>query len=230
MRTGDKSKCDRDVIHHRPNDLAAAEQASSDDPISAFAAGKGDASLIAELISDDDTALEKFVLDHMPWMTAIAEHLLADPVLAEDCVQEAFFNTLRKIADFEEHSGLKSRLCHIVVIQALKKLQAMNNQSQVPFDDALLATQQRHIKCGEPAGQPTAQNKSRQLDDRCEFVITKFNDLPEMYRLIIQFRDIDQRPAREAAELLRISEEVAELRLHKARIALYELLKPLLKG
>jgi RNA polymerase sigma-70 factor (ECF subfamily) len=219
-----------DVIHHRPNDLAAVEQASSDDPISAFTAGKGDASLIAELISDDDTALEKFVLDHMPWMTAIAEHLLADPVLAEDCVQEAFFNTLRKIADFEEHSGLKSRLCHIVVIQALKKLQAMNNHSQTPFDDALPAPQQSHIDCRGSADQPTTHNQNRQLDDRCEFVITKFNDLPESYRLIIQFRDIDQRPTREAAELLRISEEVAELRLHKARIALYELLKPLLKG
>ena len=49
-------------------------------------------SLVAALKAGDDGAAETLVRTHAPWLLNVATRILGDRALAEDCVQETFFN------------------------------------------------------------------------------------------------------------------------------------------
>ena len=99
-----------------------------------------EASLVADLKAGKADTAEFLVRAHTPWMLVVARRVVGDSALAEDCVQEAFFNAFRKIGDFEERSSLKSWLHRIVVNQALMKLRGSRNRKEAPIDEFLNLT------------------------------------------------------------------------------------------
>jgi RNA polymerase sigma-70 factor (ECF subfamily) len=53
--------------------------------------------------------------------------------------------------------------------------------------------------------------------------------LPETHRTVLLLRDIEQMDTAETAELLDVSSNAVKLRLHRARQALAQLLRPVLR-
>ena len=57
-----------------------------------------------------------------------------------------------------------------------------------------------------------------------ELVRGSIDRLPETHRTVLMLRDIEELSTREAAELLGVSEGAVKVRLHRARLALREML------
>ena len=186
--------------------------------------------LVAALEAGDKTAAEVLVRTHGPWMLAVARRVVGDSALAEDCVQEAFFNAFHKIRDFEERSSLKSWLHRIVVNQALMKLRARRNRNEAPIDELLPAFDANACRVEGSWQYLATPEEIFEREDRRALIHAKINELPESYRQILQLRDIEELTTRQVAEGLGLSETNVKVRLHRARSALKKLLEPVLKG
>ncbi len=189
-----------------------------------------EASLIAALKAGDEAAAEELVRTHAAWMLAVARRLLRDSALAEDCVQEALINVLRKIAGFEGRSSLKSWLHRIVVNQALMKLRAMGKRNESPIDELLPAFDESACRIEGPWQRLATPDEIFERAHLRELIHGKIAALPEDYRLVLMLRDIEELSTREVAEALGLSEANVRVRLHRARSALKKLLEPMLKG
>lgn len=210
--------------------MAAMRRHAMAETTPVHAAANSEASLIADLVSGDDAALESFVLTHRPWMTAVAKRLLGDCASAEDCVQEVFFNVLRKIGDFEERSSLKTWLYQITVNQALMKLRVLRKRNEAPIDDYLPAIDVNGSRMEGSWQRVEPVDAILEREEQRLYILSKIKELPESYRLIIQLRDIDEMTTLEVAEELGLSEVNVRVRLHRARAALKKLLEPILTG
>ncbi|MGH1482851.1 MAG: RNA polymerase sigma factor [Geminicoccales bacterium] len=185
--------------------------------------------LIASIKAGNDDAIESLVKEHASWMTAVAWRITRDQALAEDCVQEAFLNALRKISDFEGRSTLKTWLHRIVVNQALVKLRQRGRANEVQidqwmpeFDENACRIEQRWPRI------PTPEELLERQDNRA-FILAQIDQLPESYRIVLQLRDIEELSTSEVAELTGLSEINVKVRLHRARSALKKLIEPLLR-
>jgi len=224
------AECGLDSARHHDNGLMESYRHTKTGTISDRTTANGETSLIADLVCGDDAAVEKFVLTHTPWMTSVAERLLVVQSLAEDCVQEVFFNVLRKIGDFEERSSLKTWLHHIVVNQALMKLRVMRKRNEAPIDDYLPVLNANSSRIEGSWQRLETPDEILEREDRRLFILSQIKELPEDCRLIIQLRDIDELTTQETAKELRLSEVNVRVRLHRARSALKKLLEPVLTG
>ena len=194
------------------------------------APGLTEALLVAALKAGDNDAAENLVRNHAPWMLTIARRIIADPQLAEDCVQEAFINAFHKIDGFEKRSSLKTWLHRIVANQALMKLRQMRNRKETPIDELLPTFDENGCRIEGPWHSLATPEDIFEREDRRVLVLSKIDELPESYRIILLLRDIEELTTREVAEGLGLSEANVKVRLHRARSALKNLLEPMLRG
>ena len=187
-------------------------------------------SLVACLKSGDDSAVETLVRMHSGAMLSAARRILNDDALAQDCVQEALINALRKIEDFQERSSLSSWLHRIVVNQALMKLRPRRGATEVPVDEWLPTFDENGCRVEAPWPHLATPDEIVERADVRNLVHQAINQLPESLRLVLQLRDIEELTTREVAEGLDLSETNVKVRLHRARAALKKLLEPVLKG
>jgi RNA polymerase sigma-70 factor (ECF subfamily) len=64
-------------------------------------------------------------------------------------------------------------------------------------------------------------------DDTCRRVRAAIDRLPETYRVVVRFRDLDGLDTAQTAARLGTTAEVVKTRLHRARRALRAVLQPL---
>ena len=186
--------------------------------------------LVSALKAGDPRAAEFLVRRHAPWMLAVARRITQDKALAEDCVQDALINALRKIEGFEARSSLKSWLHRIVVNQALLRLRTRKRQNEEPIDELLPAFDENACRIEQPWQRLATPDEILERKDLRELVLSKIDQLPESYRIILLLRDIQEMTTQEVAEALELTELNVRVRLHRARSALKKLLEPVLKG
>ncbi len=187
-------------------------------------------SLVAGLKSGDEAAVETMVRTHSGAMLSVARRILNDDALAQDCVQEALINALRKIGDFQERSSLSSWLHRIVVNQSLMKLRSRRSVTEVPVDEWLPIFDETACRIEAPWPHFATPDEIVERADLRDLVHQAINQLPESYRVVLQLRDIEELTTREVAEGLDLSEANVKVRLHRARAALKNLIEPVLKG
>ncbi|MBT6441752.1 MAG: RNA polymerase subunit sigma-24, partial [Alphaproteobacteria bacterium] len=61
-------------------------------------------------------------------------------------------------------------------------------------------------------------------------VLAAIDNLPDIYRVVILLRDIEEFSTTEVSEMLKIGESNVKIRLHRARAALKILLEPIYGG
>jgi len=185
---------------------------------------------VASIKAGDDDAIETLVKAHASWMTGVAWHIIRDQALAEDCVQEAFLNALRKISDFEGRSSLKTWLHRIVVNQALIKLRGRRRSNEVQVEEWLPEFDENACRIEGPWARILTPEELLERDDNRTFILSKIDQLPESYRIVLLLRDIEELSTSEVAELTGLSEANVKVRLHRARSALKKLIEPALRG
>ncbi len=185
--------------------------------------------LLRGLRAGDDAAYEQLVREHMPKLLAVARRLTGNDDDARDVVQDGFLQAFRAIGKFEGNSRIGTWLHRIVVNAALMKLRRARRKPESSIDQMLPAIPKgedmRPVSAWRDApSDPIERRETRRL------IRASIDKLPEQYRTVLVLRDIEEMDTQEAADLLGISPGAVKTRLHRARLALRELLDPHMQG
>lgn len=185
-----------------------------------------EAELIGGLRARKEAAFESLVRAYAGRLYATALRLLRHEQDAADAVQEAFLHAFRTIDRFRGDSRLLTWLNRIAINAALMKLRDRRRRRSERSIDALLprfAPDGHRIELSDP-WQETADELLSRRDVR-EKVRLAIDRLPDEYRTILLLRDVEGLDTEQAARFLSVSRGAVKVRLHRARMALRELLE-----
>jgi RNA polymerase sigma-70 factor, ECF subfamily len=180
-----------------------------------------DDKLLAALRSGDRMGAERLVSRYGDRAYRLAIGITRNAQDAEEAVQDAFWNVVRKIDMFRGESSLGSWIYRIVLNAAYQKLRIRaRRRDDISLDEVLPAfdANGRHVASVEDwsaaVDDPAVQGELRTA---LEAAIGK---LPIAYRSIILLHDVEGVPMAEVAESLAITLASAKTRAHRARLIL----------
>ena len=183
-----------------------------------------DAELLKALREGREEAFETLVRLHSGRMLSVCRRILRSDEEAKDAVQEAFISAFRGLATFEGTSLLGTWLHRIAVNASLMRLRSRKRRPEESIEELLPAFKDDgHARIEPRDFSPSALQLVESRETR-EFVRSCIDRLPDMYRVVLLLRDIEEMDTSEAAEVLGVTEGVVKVRLHRARHALRRLL------
>ena len=184
--------------------------------------------LIERLRAQDPSVLEILMERYGPRLYRVAFGITRSHGDAEEVVQDVFLILFRKIDSFEGRAALGTWLYRVASNSAQIKRRGKRAELEVKLEDYL----------------PTFKADGHREEDRAllladwsqtpedEFLSGEAREilneglalLPEHYRAILVLRDVEELPNEEVAEVLGESVSTVKSRLHRARMALREVL------
>jgi RNA polymerase sigma-70 factor (ECF subfamily) len=184
-----------------------------------------EAALLIALRRGDAAAFEVMVRQCGGRMLATARRMLGDESDAADAVQEAFLAAFKSIDRFEGGSLLSTWLHRITVNAALMKLRTRRRRDERSIEDMLPSFfDDGHRGNVRPGWQPPADELAERSETRA-MVRRLIAELPEDHRNVLLLRDIEELSTEDAATVLGIKPGAVKTRLHRARMALRELIE-----
>jgi RNA polymerase sigma-70 factor (ECF subfamily) len=184
-----------------------------------------DTVLVQGLKNGQEWAFEALVRVFGARLLATARRLVGNEEDARDVVQSAYLSAFRAIGEFHGSAQLSTWLHRIVVNTALMRLRSRRRKPEESIETLLPAFQadghfvDRFSSATMPADQLLERQETRRM------VRGAIEQLPESYRAVLVLRDIEELSTRDVAELLDITPSLVKVRLHRARQALFTLLR-----
>lgn len=191
---------------------------------------KPDRDVISDIKRGDGPATDRFVRENIGWMLVSARRIVRDQFLAEDCVQAAFINVFKNLDGFKGQSSLRTWMHRIVVNQALMALRVRNRLQESSIDDLLPEFDTSGCRLEAPWMTLETPESLLVQSQTADSVLSEIDKMPDIYRIVLLLRDIEELSTTEVAEMLELSESNVKVRLHRARSGLKKLLEPLLRG
>ena len=182
------------------------------------------ATLVARLRAGEEAAFELMVRAHASRMLSVARRFFSSEEDALDVVQEAFLAAFRHVEGFQEGSLLSTWLHRITVNAALMRLRSSRRRPEEPIDELLPQFDDRGLSTHLPREWTGHAHELLEREEDRKFVRASIHKLPESYRLVLLLRDIDEWDTHETADLLGLTTGAVKVRLHRARLALRNLL------
>lgn len=187
-----------------------------------------DRALIERLRAQDETALEMLMERYTSRLYRVAFGITRSQSEAEEVVQDAFLTLFRRIGTFEGRAALGTWLYRVVANAALIKRRGKRAELEVSLEDYLPT----FLADGHRAGDRTwlladwSQTPEAALlsGEAREVLEDGLSLLPEHYRALLVLRDVEELSNEEAADILGESVSSIKSRLHRARMALREIL------
>ena len=174
--------------------------------------------LISAAQRGDLEAFNELVLQYQDFLFRVAMNILGDEDIAADATQQAFLSAFRNLSAFRGGS-LRSWLSRITVNASYDELRRVSRYKNVPlqtYDDN--GDEMESLEwLADPNPSP------EELAERSNLVSAIQNSLqalPEYYRLVVMFVDVDGLSYEEAAQALNIPVGTIRSRLARARNAL----------
>jgi RNA polymerase sigma-70 factor, ECF subfamily len=175
--------------------------------------------------SKSESELERAVREHGGAMLAVARRLLGNEEDARECVQDAYLSAFAKADLFEGRSSFRTWLHRIVVNAALGRLRSRKQRGTQTIDGLLPEFDASGCRI-EPMWQFTESfERSMERAEVRAAVQDAIAALPDIYRVVLVLRDIEEYSTNEVAALLETNIAVVKTRLHRARSALKKLLE-----
>jgi RNA polymerase sigma-70 factor (ECF subfamily) len=181
--------------------------------------------LVAALRAGQEWAFEAMVRVYGGRLLAVARRFTRSDEDAQDVVQSAYLNAFRALDNFEGSAQLSTWLHRIVVNTALMNLRSRRRKPEESIEDLLPAFREdgHHVEqfaeWSAPADRLMERQETRAVVRAC------IDELPDSYRVVLILRDIEELSTQETAERLDITATAVKVRLHRARQALYTLLR-----
>jgi RNA polymerase sigma-70 factor, ECF subfamily len=191
-----------------------------------------DHSLIVRLRKGDEGAFDELVNMHHGALVRMALGHVTDREVAEEVVQDTWMAVIQGLPRFEGRSSLRTWICGILIHKAKdrgvrEKRHTTFSDFESPEDDHDEAVDpSRFHQNGEWAGhwafppQPWDEQTPEKLLASREAVAAMqqaIDSLPPTLKEVLILRDIEGIEAKEACELLQITETNLYVRLHRAR-------------
>ncbi|HEX7556625.1 MAG TPA: sigma-70 family RNA polymerase sigma factor [Leptolinea sp.] len=171
--------------------------------------------------SDPALAVSELFETYADPIYRLAMQLLGDPSAAEDVVQETFLSAITNRNKFEGRSRLSSWLYRIAYNAALGRLRTNRDEplpEEEPDDDSPVPLPRSLVEWSMTPEQLQADAEAN------DYLQKAVRTLPMKYRMVFYLRDIDDQSTEQTAEVLGLTETAVKVRLHRARLALREIL------
>ena len=209
--TGTSSRRARSASESPPDESSSPMGRLSDDELEALRTRTPD-------------AVRRHIYENRGYLKSILRRFAETEAIAEDLLQETFFQALRSLPDFRGESKLTTWLYSIAKNVALARYRA--NKRRSPLEEETLT--RVAARSGErPSGGSHASWNPIEETTRSEekaFVQEALEELSENYREIIELRDLEELSTKEVAERLELTRVNVRVRLHRARQKLEETL------
>jgi RNA polymerase sigma-70 factor (ECF subfamily) len=173
--------------------------------------------LIARAVRRDEAAIRTIIRQNNPRLFRVARAILKDDWEAEDTVQEAYVRAFSRLHEFEGRSALSTWLTRIVVNEALGRLR--KRRPAADFADVERADNGQLVPF--PLAAPQLDPERAMAQTQLNNVLEKAIDaLPDVYRVVLVARVIEEMSVEETAELFGLKPETVKTRLHRARALL----------
>jgi RNA polymerase sigma-70 factor (ECF subfamily) len=184
--------------------------------------------LIERLRAQDASVLEILMERYSPRIYRVAFGITRSHGDAEEVVQDVFLTLFRKIDAFEGRAALGTWLYRVAANAALIKRRGKRAEVEVHLEDYLPTFKADGHREGDRAmlladwsGTPERELLSGEAREILEEGLAL---LPDHYRAILVLRDVEELSNEEVAEALGESVASVKSRLHRARMALREVL------
>lgn len=174
-----------------------------------------DEMLAAQILSGDTAAFEEILNRYKKSVFSIVYRMIGNYHEAEDISQEVFINVYKKIYQFDSSKKFAPWIHRIAVNSCITAMRKNNKIVLLNFDEGYVPHYETNPHEFQDDPQLVFENK--ELKAEIEAALLK---LPESYRLMIVLRyqlDLDNQ---EIAEILGVSRENVEVKVHRARKAL----------
>jgi RNA polymerase sigma-70 factor, ECF subfamily len=192
------------------------------------ASGETEVMLIGRLRAQDPSVLEILMERYSPRIYRVAFGITRSHGDAEEVVQDVFVTLFRKIDSFEGRAALGTWLYRVAANAALIKRRGKRAEVEVHLEDYVPTFKSDGHREGDRAmlladwsGTPERELLSGEAREILEEGLAL---LPDHYRAILVLRDVEELSNEEVAEALGESVASVKSRLHRARMALREVL------
>lgn len=186
-----------------------------------------DQALLARLARGELDALDGLIARHSGRIYRLALGITRNAADAEEVVQDVLFTLVQKGHTFEGRAAVSSWIHRVTVNAALVKRRGHKNL-EVPLDSLLPTFRPDGHRAGDAAllrfdwsETPESELLSREVQ---AIVRAAMDRLPAPYRAVLVLRDIEGLSNEETAAAVNESVGAVKSRLHRARMALREML------
>jgi RNA polymerase sigma-70 factor (ECF subfamily) len=178
-----------------------------------------DLDLVRRIKAGDEGALEEMIERYHARVYSLSYGVLRNAEDAEESTQDSFLTLYRKIGTFDESKKFFSWFYRVALNQAYSRARRRRAAAKVPIQEHLPRfADDGHLALSDWPDASVAiedEASARELAARAgEFI----EELPRAYRDVIWMADVEEMPAAEIAEVLRISIPAFKSRLHRARL------------
>jgi RNA polymerase sigma-70 factor (ECF subfamily) len=185
-------------------------------------------SLLDRVRAQDTAALELLMAQFSPRVYRVAFGITRNHAEAEEVVQDVFVTLFRKAESFEGRAALGTWLYRVAANAALIKRRGKRAELEVALEECL----PRFKPDGHREGDRSfliadwSQDPERDLlsGEARAILADALDRLPPHYRAVLVLRDVEELSNEEVAEALGEPVPAIKSRLHRARMALRELL------
>ena len=190
-----------------------------------------DAELLEALRRRDATAAECLVSTFGDRAYRLAIGLTGNQQDAEEAVQDAFWNVIRKIDTFRGDAALGSWIYRITVNAANhKRRSGARRRDEISLDEVLPSSHEdgQHA---DPIGDWSTQLDDPAVQTELRSVLTSaLEELPDHYRAVTILHDVEGLSMAEVADCLNITVPTAKARAHRTRLLLRQRLAGFMSG
>jgi RNA polymerase sigma-70 factor (ECF subfamily) len=187
-----------------------------------------DAEVLGRLCAGDTDALETLMRQYGSPVYRLAYGITRNAPDAEEVTQDVFLTVIRKGAGFEGRAALGSWIYRVATNAALNKRRGKGRQLETFLEDALPQYRDDGHREGDRAfllADWSASPEEALLSGEARTVLASAIDaLPDRYRAVLVLRDVEELSNEQVAEMMGESVASVKSRLHRARMALRELL------
>jgi RNA polymerase sigma-70 factor, ECF subfamily len=171
-----------------------------------------DAEIIRRVVAGDTACFELLMRRHNQRVyRAIRAILHRDEADVEDAMQQTYLQAYDALAGFEGASSFATWITRIALNVALGRVR---QRTRLAAAEALAGSDDERAEGPED---DASRRESMELLERA------IDRLPESYRVVFMLREVEQLSTADAAHALGTSEENVKVRLHRARLALRDL-------
>lgn len=174
-----------------------------------------DEMLAAQILRGDTAAFEEILNRYKRSVFSIVYRMIGNYHEAEDISQDVFISVYNKIHQFDCNKKFAPWIHRIAVNSCITTMRKNNKVVTLNFDESYVPNYEPNPRVYSDDPQLVFENKELKSE-----IESALKELPESYRVVLVLRyqlDLDNK---EIADILEISRENVEVKVHRARKAL----------
>jgi len=182
-----------------------------------------DAKLLSAIEQGDQAAFDLFVGRYGRRLMAFGQRMCGNREDAEDVLQDTLLTAYKGLHRLRDPGAVRTWLYRVASNACLMKRRKQARSREISLDDFKPPGWEDGYVPEIPdwSHLPDGSARRAELRDALE---RGFRELPADYRVVMLLRDVEGLSTRETAEALDVREPTVKMRLHRARLAMRQLL------